>query len=504
MKDTSQAKSNRYFRTDHLKADLKGRSVRGGAVTLTAQACKLTLTLSSNIILARLLNPADYGLVGMVTAVIGLISLFKDMGLSMATVQKAEINHQQVSTLFWVNLLVSMSITILALILAPVIAWFYNEPRLTLITFALTIGFILGGLTIQHQALLNRQMRFTSLAVIDVTANAMGIIAAIIAATNGLGYWSLIIMQLVIPFVNMIGVWLMCEWRPGKPSLNSGIRSMLVFGGNVTGFSFINYIARNIDNVLIGKYWGAQQLGFYAKAYQLLLLPLNQINAPVGAVAIPTLSRLVDSPENYKQAYLKILRTLSILTLPLVAFMIATSDWLVELLLGSQWSQASSIFSLLGIVALAQPVTNTVGWLFISQGRTHHMLQSGAICGLLSILSIIAGLPWGATGVAAFYSISGLVIRTPILLWFAGKEGTVKLKDIGYTLVPQFAISLVGMMAVFIFRQSYDSFNPMLGLLITFFINASVNLLILSILPSGRLILSDFKDLLVHLFRKGR
>jgi PST family polysaccharide transporter len=399
-----------YFSTQHLKSDLKGRSARGGMVTFVAQGLKFALTMASTIILARLLTPQDYGLIGMVAVVTGFISLFKDLGLSSATVQRAEINHEQISLLFWLNVAASLFIMLLTAAIAPLVARFYGEPRLAAITVVIALGFIFGGLTVQHQALLQRQMRFATLALIDILALAAGPITAILMALRGFGYWSLVGGQLATGVVTAVGVWLACGWRPSRPRKGAGVRSMLAFGGNLTGFGVINYFARNLDNMLIGRVWGAQQLGLYAKAYQLLLLPIDQINSPVTAVAVPTLSRLADEPERYRQAYVRMLEKVCLLTMPGVAFMLVTSDWCVRLLLGAQWADSARIFTLLGIAGLIQPVANTTGWLFVSQGRTHHMLRWGLMAGSATIAAIVAGLPWGAIGVAASYSVmSGAV-----------------------------------------------------------------------------------------------
>ena len=176
-----------------------------------------------------------------------------------------------------------------------------------------------------------------------------------------------------------MGTYCVCRWRPGLPSRRFRSRAMISFGGDLTAFNFANYFALNLDNALIGKFWGAQQLGLYAKAYQLLLLPLEQINGPLGTVAIPALSRLADSPDRYRIAYLKILEKLTMLTMPAVVFMIATSDWFVLLLLGPQWQQTGRIFMLLGMAGFIQPVTRTCWWLLISQGRSRDMLRACSV-----------------------------------------------------------------------------------------------------------------------------
>jgi O-antigen/teichoic acid export membrane protein len=345
-------------------------------------------------------------------------------------------------------------------------------------------------------------MQFKKLVVNDVLSMVIGLAAAILAAWYGLSYWALVIMPLVTGLVSTVGLWMVCSWRPGLLSRKSDTRSMLAFGRNLTGFSIMNYFSRNLDNVLIGRVWGAQQLGVYAKAYQLLLLPLNQINSPIAAVAVPTLSRLADSPERYRQTYLRVLEKISILTTPLIVFMIATSDWLIWVLLGNQWSQASTIFSLLGIVALTQPVANTTGWLFITQNRTNHMVQWGAVGSTLSVISIIAGLPWGATGVAASYSISGLLIRTPILFWFVGRAGFVRTKDIYRTMAPSSFASLCAFLAMIAARRFIDFPHPVIGLVVALGINIGITLLILAVLPAGRKALQDFRDLIPLMLKR--
>ena len=238
---------DRYLRTDGLSEDLRGRSVRGGFIILAAQYCKFVLQLGSTVLLARLLTPEDYGLMGMVAVFIGLISLFKHMGLSTATVQKAEVTHNQVSNLFWVNVVFSVAIMVLTVALARVVAVLYNEPRLTGITIVLATGFVFGGLTVQHEALLRRQMRFGTLAAIDIVSLSLGYATAIVMALLKSGYWALVAMEIAMSLTNMLGVWLLCGWRPGLPKRYSGTGNMLAFGGNLTGVSIMNYASRNLE-----------------------------------------------------------------------------------------------------------------------------------------------------------------------------------------------------------------------------------------------------------------
>jgi PST family polysaccharide transporter len=491
-----------YFQTEHLEADLKGRAARGGAVTLVSQTLKFVLSMVVTVILARLLTPQDYGLIGMVVVVTGFITLFKDIGLASATIQRAEINHQQISTLFWINVGLSILTMLVTIAIAPLVARFYGEPRLTGITMVFAAGFLFGGLTVQHEALLRRQMRFVALSVIDILSLLAAPMVSIIMARRGYGYWALVFGQLATAVTNAVGVWVVCGWRPGRPSRNAGVRSMLAFGGNLTGFGVVNFFARSLDNILIGRFWGATQLGLYARAYQLLILPIEQINAPITAVAMPTLSRMVDSPERYRKAYVRMLEKVAILTMPGVALMIATSEWVVRLLLGPQWMDTAYIYRLLGITALIQPIANTTGWLFISQDRTRDMLRWGMISGFAMMAAIVAGLRWGAVGVAASYSIVS-VCTYPGLFWFVGRKGPVRAREFYSALAPAACAALSILVALFFLRRWLGDVKPLVGLAISSAVALGVTLLTLAVLPAGRAVLLDLKNTALLLKKRG-
>ena len=209
-------RAENHFQTSDLKADLKRHSVGGGAVTMAAQACKFVLALGSTAVLARILDLEDFGLIAGVMAFIGFADRFKDLGLPMSTVQREEVSHPQVSTLFWINAGFAAVLTLAGAAAAPLVAWFYNEPRLVPVVVALSLTILAGGLTVQHQALLRRTMRFTRLAGIEVTALLLGAAAGIVAATAGGRYWSLVLMQGVTSLITLGGVWLLCSWRPGS------------------------------------------------------------------------------------------------------------------------------------------------------------------------------------------------------------------------------------------------------------------------------------------------
>jgi len=494
---------NRHFRTDHLQADLGGRSARGGAVTISAQLFKFVVTTVAAIALARLLTPDDYGLIAMVAILVNLVGMFQYLGLSTATVQWAELTHQQVSTLFWINMALSAAIMLITIVSGPLLAWFYHEPRLIGIAAAYGATILFTGLGIQHEAILSRQMRFTAIVVVETAALLIGFLAAIVAAWYGAGYWALVLNQAVMTLVTVVGVWSICKWRPGLPGRGLNLRPMLSYGGNLTGFNVMTFFSRNLDNLLIGKFWGAHQLGVYARAYQMLLLPMQQINAPLAAVAVPALSRLADSPERYRSAYLRILEKIAMVTMPLGALMIATSDWMVLLLLGPKWTETGKIFMLLGIAAIIQPVTKTSGWLFSTQGRTRELFHWGIISGVISVVSILAGLPWGATGVAASYAAADLFISTPLLFWHVGRRGPIRTSDFYRTILPSAVASICTVSLLLVCRPWLSSITGLIPrLCVAFGMTVSVSLMIFSLLPAGRSAMQSFKETLRLLLRR--
>ncbi len=491
--ETTTGPAEEYLKTDHLQADLGARTARGGAVTVASHSLRFVVTIAATSVMARLLSPTDYGLIGMVAFFTNFVAMFKDLGLSIATIQKSEVSNDQVSTLFWVNVGFSVAITVLTIALSPLIAWFYGDPRLTAITAVTAFGFVIGGLTVQHEALLRRQMRFFALVVTFLAATIIGYVVGIFMAWRGFSYWALVGSQLALLVANTIGVWLVCRWRPGLPKRNSGVRSMIAFGRNFTGFSIINYFSRNLDNVLLGRFWGANELGLYNRAYQLMTLPIDQINEPITSVAIPALSRINDAAERYRQAYLRMLEKIAMLTMPAVAFMMATSDWIVKIVLGPQWSATSRIFLLLGMTGMFQPIANTSGWLFLTQGRSRDMFHWGLISGPITVASIILGLRWGAVGVATSYALTRVFLTDPLLFWFVGRKGPVRTSDFYRTIAPFTFASLAALVVGTAFRSFTEINNPIVGLITLFLITGAVTLLCLSALPAGRLALADIK-----------
>jgi PST family polysaccharide transporter len=497
LDDAAPATSD-HFRTDHLHADMRGHTVRGGAVTLMSQFAQFGLQVASTIVLARLLTPADYGLVGKVAVVTGFIGLFKELGLSQATVQRDQIEQADVSALFWLNVIASAALVLITVAVAPLVAWIYHDPKVTRVTVLLGACFIFSGLSAQHGALLRRQMRFSALAIADLTGLVVGIAVAIVMARRGFGYWALIGQGASQAAAQVIVLWILCRWRPGWPGLTARARSMARFGANLVGFDFFNYLSRNADNFLIGWRWGDAPLGVYSKAYGLLMLPLRQISNPVSAVAVPLLSRLQDDSDRYRRAYRQAVDALNFITMPGIAFLIVTSDWIVPLVLGAQWTEASRIFMYLGICGLVQPLANSTGWLFISQGRSGEMARWGIISGTLLTTSFLIGLHWKGEGVAIAYSICVLLVACPILFHLVGNKGPVTTREL-YRSLAQPALAVLCVLASLgAFRKWSGVTDPRLGIAASILIAFVVTVGTYALTAPGRRVLQQMLAMIPH------
>jgi PST family polysaccharide transporter len=451
---------------DTLLRDLGRKSVRGGIFTIGSQAANFGIQLTSTVILARLLTPDDYGMLAMVMTVTAFAGLFRDLGLSSAAIQKKELTHPQQSNLFWLNVGMGLALTILVAALAPLVARFYGRPELTHVTMALSFTFLLGSLSTQHGARLVREMQFGRQAVCGIFGNLTALAVSIVLAIGGYSYWALVWGNLFGGVVITIMLLTLAPFRPSLPSRGTGLREMLKFGANVTAFDLVNYFQRNLDNLLIGRFSGSGPLGLYSRAYSLLMFPINAIRGPINAVAFPALSKLQDSPAEFRTYFLNTTSIIAWLSMPLTAFIFIASAPLVEFLLGKEWSGVSIIFSYLAIAAFIQPAAGFVGSLVLSLGQGRRYLQCGSFNAVVISIGFVIGIQWGPVGVAISYVICGYIVFYP-WIWWALRESPVRFSDfLGACAFPAIT-SFVGMAGAWLARESFAAGPPIFDLTIT-------------------------------------
>lgn len=421
--------SDRYFRSISDVRELAQKTSRGGLVTVAGQGVNFILKLGSTMMLARLLVPGDFGLYGMVLIVLNFVQMFKDFGLSQALIQRPRITREEASNLFWVNVGLSIVIAFAVAACGPLLAKFYGRSELALMTVVMAGGMLISGFGLQHRALLIRNMHFGLLAIVETLAMVASIVVALTMAWLGFAHWALVSQALVVGLVGVLGLWSVCRWVPGLWDRGISIRPYLKYGGNLAGFNLLNFFSRNADNMMIGYVCGAGPLGLYTKAYDLLMLPLVQINGPMTKVMLPALSRLLGDDEAYRRFYLKAVGLTISFTFPIVgAFLVATKP-LVLLFLGDAWLGAVPIFLALVPAAFVSALNVTTGWVFQSRGTTDRQLKWTLFAAPLHVLAMFIGLQWGAVGVAWGVSLSFVVVRVPY--WCYTFKGTpVAVRDV--------------------------------------------------------------------------
>jgi PST family polysaccharide transporter len=450
-----------HLSTDHLRSTLKRRTISGGVVRALAQACLMALTLAYTAVLARLLSPRDFGLVAMVMTVAGFLQVFKEAGLSTATIQREDITDAQVSNLFWINLGMSGFASMIMAVSAPLIAQFFHQPQVARISVALAGGFLLDGLAVQHMALLNRQMRFKLISTIEVGSVAAGFLVGLGMALGGWGYWSLVGATLSTAAVRLIATWAVLPWRPKRPTRRSGTRSLVHFGADLTLVGVVYALARGSDSLLIGRFLGSEAVGLYSRATALFTRPLEQLISPAYSVIVPALSRLQTQPDRYRASFLQIFEGIAIAGGLFTGLFLPLAPPLVEVILGQTWEAAAPIFAALTIAALFLPLSTATSWLYTSQGRGRALLLTASIGASVMIISFAIGLPFGPVGVAIGYSLSGILIQLPVTFHIAGRSGPVSTKDLWFAFLRHLPVCLVVLGVTWFIASSGITSSPL-------------------------------------------
>jgi O-antigen/teichoic acid export membrane protein len=421
--------------------DLRNKTIRAGFANVSGRAVKTLLRVISIMALARLLSPQDYGLVGEVTVFTGVLNMVSGFGLSAAAVQHDTMTEEKASGLFWINVLLGGSLTAIALALVPAIAAFYGEPQLRPIACVAAFGFLLNGAGVQHYALLHRQMRFSTSVLVDVMSMLATASIAIGMAVAGFGYWALVSMTISLPFATTLGLWLATGWIPGLPRRGTGLRSMIHFGGTMTLHGLVDFFAKSFGQVLLGRVWGAEILGIYGRANNLVALSTDNLNSTIGEVVFAALSRTRNEPERLRRYFIKGYSLVVSLTVPLAIVGALFADELTLVALGPKWADTAPVFRILTPSILAFAIANPLSWLMSSLGLVGRGLKMSLISAPLMIAGATIGLPYGARGVAFAYSTVTLLSALSFIAWAV--HGTViRVSDIFAALRPPFASSL--------------------------------------------------------------
>jgi PST family polysaccharide transporter len=366
-------------------------------------------------VLARLLSPGDYGLLAMVATITVMAQAVSDFGLSWVTVQREQIQRNQIDALFFLNCLFGLFLTALCVLTAPDVARFYHHPELTKILIASSGALFLSTVAVQPTALLRRQMKLKELSVAALLSLLVSSAAAVALAWLGFGYWSLVVQLILQQLIMTALSFTMSGYFPAVPLHWLNVRTLLTFGGYSAAYGIVNYFARNLDNVLIGKVWGAVELGYYSRAYFLMTLPSMLVITGFGGVLIPALAALRKEPARMESAYLRAIRMITVLGCSIAVGLAATATETVELVYGPKWHAVVPILLWLSAASILQPVQNTAQWLYIVAERGRGMLLMGLLVAGSATLAFVLSIRSGPIAVARAYAICNTIIAYPIL-----------------------------------------------------------------------------------------
>ena len=399
---------------------LRRRAVRGAGVTVLAQVAIFMIQVIATVVLARLLTPADFGLLTIVTTFSVLLMNVGLNGLTEAVLQRERMNHALASNLFWIGAGVGLVLATAFAGLGPLLARVYGEPRITAVAGVLALTIVFTCLSVQHLALLKRAMLFTRVSANDITARSVSVVVSLLLAWMGFGYWALVAGAVSLSLSTLIGAWTLCRWVPGRPSRTPGTRAMVEFAMHTYARFMMGYGTVNLDKFLVGWAFGPTALGFYRKAYDLFVMPANQLSSPVTAVAVAALCRLNADAPRRRQHLLEVLSTVAFVGMGVGGALTIVGHDLLRVLLGPGWDETGRLFSLFGPGIGAMLVYDTHGWIHLSLGRPDRWVRWGLVELVTAVVLFVIAMSWGPAGIAAALAASYWVLLLPGL-WYAGQ-----------------------------------------------------------------------------------
>jgi PST family polysaccharide transporter len=443
----------KYFGENKPHAGLGRQSLHSGVAFLFARGLNIVVQVGSTILLARLLNPQDYGLVAMVFALIGFGPMLIDFGTTDATVQKPRITPAEASALFWLKVAIGGTLALLVAGGSEFIAAFYGESTLTGIAIASSLTLIMAALSSQHFALMRRAMQFKHIAVIDITSNAVSSIIAIGMALTGWGYWALVAKPILMVTLSAVAAWVVCPWVPGRPRYCAGSAEMVRFGLGVTGFTMTDYWARSADRISIGYFYGAGSLGYFQNAF-LLYDNVLSVFTQLHDVAVASLSKLRSDLGELKRSWAAALSSLTFFSAGGFAVLAVTAEDLVVLLLGQKWTLAGPLVCIFAIKGIAHVTERSLGWLHVAAGRPDRWMRWGIFSAICQLAAVLAGVPFGLIGIAVAHAAITFCLFVPALA-YAGQPVGIGARDVLRAVGPQTVAALCTVAAGYLIEWAW-------------------------------------------------
>jgi O-antigen/teichoic acid export membrane protein len=411
-------------RPERSHPGLGREAARGGLTTLTGQGIRVVVQMASVVVLARLLSPDDYGIMAMVAVVVGVAEVFRDFGLSAAAIQARELSRQQRNNLFWVNTAIGLTLTLIMIAAAPLIAAAFHQPDLVELTRVFGWLFFINGIATQYRADLNRNLKFSRLVFADILSPVIALAVAVVLAVGGAGYWALAVQQLLAALIMLVTVMIFAGWLPRRPRRGVPMRDFFRFGGRLVGSQLIGYAANNIDSLVIGLRFTPADLGHYSRAFQLLMVPLNQVRAPATQVALPVLSRVQDDTARFQTFLVRGQLALGYTVLPVLGFIVGAAVPVTAVFLGPQWGEVAPLLALIAIAGGFQMLSFVGYWAYLAKGLTGDLLTYSWISAGIKMVCILIASHWGVVGVAVGYAVAP-ALSWPVSLWWLARHAPI-------------------------------------------------------------------------------
>ena len=440
------------FELEQSAEGLGSAAARGSIIIASVQLVKAAMMFASQVLLARVLMPTDFGLIAMVAPMISFAMILNNMGMAESIVQRPSITRQQVSAIFWATFAIGIGLALACCAVSPLIAVFYGNRNLVPLLLFTSLSIPIATMGSVPGALLARNMQFGVLQASELFSTAAGLVLTIALALYNFGYWSLPLGSLVSSGLSVAILWRACRWRPMRPRMVSSAIHDLAFGANLTAANLATFVMTTADNIIVGAVNGERALGYYDRSYRLVVQPIGQLLSPIGAVAVPLLSRLQGDAAAYRAAYFRLLRAALLLSLPPMVFCSIMANQIIEFLLGEQWMPAAPIFAWIAIGGMGSALYSSLVWLFVSQGRAGSMRNAFVIAAMLNLLAFGTGSLWGVEGVAALSAVTFVGVVTPLVSYLATRGGIVRNPDLIGCVMPYLLAVAASALALMQFR----------------------------------------------------
>lgn len=404
------------------------------------------------IILARLLLPEDFGIIGMAVIFTGLVQTINELGLSAAIIQKKNIDDNHLSTSFWISLLLGIILFITTVAISSDIADFFEKELIGPVVSVLSIGFVLGSFGIVHRSLLQKNIEFKKIAVTEISASVTSGTVSVILAFLGFGVWSIVFGTILNNFTRIVLLWKVCTWRPSMIFDLTSFKELFSFGAHVMGSQFLNYIDSNIDYLIIGKFLSATALGYYNLAYQLSTFPLTKISSIITNVTFPTFSIIQDDNDMLRYAYLKVIKYISTVTFPMLAGLFVVAPDFIPIVFGGKWTPMIMPLQILCVAGALKSVGTTVGSILLSKGRSDIQFKWNIFTAIVLPISILIGIRNGIIGVAIAITVVSCILML-VIQKIVNNLINLNFSDYFKALYPAITSSILVIISVLIFQN---------------------------------------------------